>query len=148
MSPLLIFKVDHLGKQSSRTSLLPISASLQRPLFTLVMSDRLRSCLEGMRNRFWHDHRNLPQDDIKLRWAAYATPYTDILLGTDVQTLPSGLTSTSGQQTACQSASKACAATRRRGSVRAHLPPSLSLLKGADAGTGYRPSCRTWPTLS
>ena len=149
MSSLLIFKVDHLGKRSSRASLLPISASLQRPPFAPIMSDRLRSCLEGMKKKFWQEHRHLPQDDIKLRWTAYVTPYTNILLDTDVRTLPSGLTSsTPGQQIPCQSTTKSCAATRRRGSVCAHLHLASFLREGADASIGYRPSCRTWPTLS
>ena len=107
------------------------------------MSDaRLLSDLKGMRQRFWHERRGLQEDEIRLQWAAEAAQYTNILLGTEAQTLPLELTSNQGQQMARQSTSMswAEAAARKHGSVRTYLHLLLSRREGADAGIEYRHS--------
>ena len=92
---------------------------------------KLISYLEGMKQRFWEERRHLQPDEINLQWAAKAAPYTNILLGTEAQTLPLELTSTQGQQMARQSTSKSCAEApaRRRGSVCTHLGLRLPPLR-------------------
>lgn len=115
------------------------------------MSDpKLMSYLEGMKKRFWHERRHLQQDEIKLQWAARTAPYTSVLLDTGAPTQALELSPTPGQEMARQSTSKSLAETtaaRRRASVRTHLDLHLSLLEGADAGTGYRHSNRSWSVL-
>ncbi len=125
---MLIFEVNYLDQQSSRASILLISTTSQHLPVAPIMSDPiLLSVLEGMKEEFFHNHRQCPQDEIKRRWAVYAAPSARILLDTEAQTPPLGLTSAQGQQMARQSTTNSCAeaAPRRRGSVR--YLPRLSL---------------------
>lgn len=150
MSNMLIFCVDHPGTRSSRASPVPSPTSLRRLPATPIMSEtRLISYLEEMKRKFWEARRHLQPDEINRQWTAKTAPYTNILRGTEAQTLPLELTSTQAPQMARHSTSKSCAETpaRRRGSVRPQLDPSAFLLEGADAGIGNRPFRRIWATL-
>lgn len=147
---MLIFHVDHPGTRSSRASPAPTPTSLRRLPAAPIMSEaKFLSYLEEMRRKFWEARRHLQPDEINRQWAAKAAPYTNILCGTEAQTLPLELTSTQAPQMARHSTSASCAEApaRRRGSVHSHLDLSSFLLEGADAGIGIRHFRRTWATL-